>query len=56
MVTPIIKATQGKKIKSFYTLTDYGKWKEKKITNGKSNIIRDWEHQHQMKQKNILRI
>ena len=30
MVTPIIKATQGKKIKSFYTLTDYGKWKEKK--------------------------
>ena len=30
MVTPIIKATQGKKIKSFYTLTDYGKWKVKK--------------------------
>ncbi len=33
MVTPIIKATQGKKIKSFYTLTDYGKWKEKKENN-----------------------
>jgi DNA topoisomerase II len=33
MVTPIIKATQGKKIKSFYTLTDYGKWKEKKDNN-----------------------
>jgi DNA topoisomerase II len=33
MVTPIIKATQGKKIKSFYTLTDYGKWKNKKENN-----------------------
>ena len=29
MVTPIIKANQGKKIKSFYTLTDYNKWKTK---------------------------
>tara|TARA_B100000579_G_scaffold232831_1_gene190863 strand:- start:3453 stop:6800 length:3348 start_codon:yes stop_codon:yes gene_type:complete len=33
MVTPIIKANQGKKIKSFYTLTDYNKWKNK----GKNN-------------------
>ena len=33
MVTPIIKATHGKKIKSFYTLTDYGKWKTKKENN-----------------------
>jgi len=29
MVTPIIKANQGNKIKSFYTLTDYNKWKTK---------------------------
>jgi len=33
MVTPIIKANQGKKIKSFYTLTDYNKWKEKGNNN-----------------------
>ena len=37
MVTPIIKANQGKKIKSFYTLTDYHKWK-KKGANNKWNI------------------
>ena len=37
MVTPIIKANQGKKIKSFYTLTDYNKWKEKG-SNNKWNI------------------
>ena len=37
MVTPIIKATQNKKIKSFYTLTEYNDWKEKKM-NGKWNI------------------
>ena len=37
MVTPIIKANQGKKIKSFYTLTDYHKWKEKG-GNNKWNI------------------
>ena len=37
MVTPIIKANQGKKIKSFYTLTDYHKWKEKG-SNNKWNI------------------
>ena len=29
MVTPIIKASHAKKLKSFYTLTDYSKWKEK---------------------------
>ena len=29
MVTPIIKANQGNKIKSFYTLTDYNNWKTK---------------------------
>ena len=28
MVTPIIKAIKGNRIKSFYTLTDYNKWKE----------------------------
>ena len=27
--TPIVKATKGKSIESFYTLTDYNKWKEK---------------------------
>ena len=37
MVTPIIKATHGKKVKSFYTLTDYGKWKEKNEKNEKKN-------------------
>ena len=37
MVAPIIKANQGKKIKSFYTLTDYHKWKEKG-GNNKWNI------------------
>ena len=29
MVTPIIKATIGQKVKSFYTLTDYHNWKMK---------------------------
>ena len=29
MVTPIIKANQGKKVKAFYTLTDYHRWKTK---------------------------
>mgnify|MGYP006122582235 CR=1 FL=1 len=29
MVTPIIKVSQDKKVKSFYTLTDYNKWKDK---------------------------
>ena len=29
MVTPIIKATVGKNVKSFYTLTDYHNWKMK---------------------------
>jgi len=29
MVTPIIKATIGSNVKSFYTLTDYSKWKAK---------------------------
>jgi len=33
MVTPIIKVSQGKKIKSFYTLTDYNKWKDKHYNN-----------------------
>tara|TARA_B100000214_G_scaffold159794_1_gene114669 strand:+ start:272 stop:3646 length:3375 start_codon:yes stop_codon:yes gene_type:complete len=28
MVTPIIKVSQGKEVVSFYTLTDYNKWKE----------------------------
>mgnify|MGYP001251920082 CR=1 FL=1 len=37
MVTPIIKATKNKDIKSFYTLTDYNNWKENKM-NGKWNI------------------
>lgn len=32
MLTPIVKATQGKKIVSFYNLTDYEHWKEE--TNG----------------------
>ena len=29
MITPIIKATNKKKIKSFYTLTEYQEWREK---------------------------
>ena len=29
MVTPIIKATFNSKVKSFYTITDYTKWKDK---------------------------
>ena len=37
MVTPIIKASKNKEIKSFYTLTDYGNWKDNKM-NGKWNI------------------
>ena len=36
MITPIIKATKGKQIKSFYTLTEYNDWKKK--INGKWNI------------------
>jgi len=28
MLTPIVKATKGKNIKSFYNLSDYEKWKE----------------------------
>ena len=36
MVTPIIKASKNKEIKSFYTLTDYGNWKD--FNNGKWNI------------------
>ena len=36
MVTPIIKATKNKTIKSFYTLTDYNRWKGKK--NGSWSI------------------
>ena len=37
MVTPIIKATNGTKVKSFYTLTKYSQWKEKSMV-GKWNI------------------
>ena len=37
MVTPIIKASKNKEIKSFYTLTDYGNWKDNEM-NGKWNI------------------
>ena len=33
MVTPIIKATKGKMIKEFYTLTDYHDWKDSINTN-----------------------
>ena len=33
MVTPIIKATKGKMIKEFYTLTDYHGWKTKVNNN-----------------------
>ena len=29
MLTPIVKATKGKQVKSFYNLSDYEKWKEK---------------------------
>ena len=33
MVTPIIKVSQDKKIMSFYTLTDYNKWKDEFYNN-----------------------
>ena len=36
MITPIIKATYGKNVKSFYTLTEYHEWMEK--TNKKCSI------------------
>jgi len=29
MLTPIVKATKGKQVKSFYNLSDYDNWKEK---------------------------
>ena len=29
LITPIVKAFKGKKVKSFYNLTDYEKWKKK---------------------------
>jgi DNA topoisomerase II len=29
MLTPIVKATRGKQVKSFYNLSDYDNWKEK---------------------------
>ena len=31
MLTPIVKATKGKKIHSFYSLNDYEKWKENNV-------------------------
>ena len=31
MLTPIVKATKGKQVKSFYNLSDYEKWKEKDL-------------------------
>ena len=34
LITPIIKVTKGKNVKSFYTLTDYDNWKPKN-NNGK---------------------
>jgi DNA topoisomerase-2 len=33
MVTPIIKVSQDKKVMSFYTLTDYNKWKDEFYNN-----------------------
>ena len=34
LLTPIIKATKNKNIKSFYTLQDYEKWEKSNNTNG----------------------
>ena len=31
MLTPIVKVTKGKNVKSFYNLSDYEKWKEKDL-------------------------
>ncbi len=31
MLTPIVKVTKGKSVKSFYNLSDYEKWKEKDL-------------------------
>jgi len=38
MITPIIKATKGKKKISFYTLTEYSEWREKTKDPQKYNI------------------
>ena len=38
MITPIIKAIKGKKSESFYNLTDYSNWKDKKKGSNKWNI------------------
>ena len=38
MITPIIKVTRGKKVKCFYTLTEYNDWLHKKESNEKWHI------------------
>ena len=38
LITPIIKVTKGKKSESFYNLTDYSQWKEKKKDSKKWHI------------------
>ena len=42
MNTPILKATKGKKVKSFYNESDYEKWKaaNKVVKAGRLNIIK----------------
>jgi DNA topoisomerase-2 len=39
MLTPIVKATKGKTVKSFYTMTDYNNWYASEESNGG----RGWE-------------
>ena len=34
MITPIVKVTKGKKVISFYNLTDYDQWKQENKSKG----------------------
>ena len=54
MLTPIVKATKGKKVHSFYGLSDYENG-VRQIKVGILNTTRG-ERAHQMKQRNILEI
>ena len=40
LVTPIVKATKGKQVLSFYTLTDYENWKKKELKGWKTKYYK----------------
>ena len=64
MITPIIKATKGKKVNSFYTLQEYSDWLKKGNHNkwhikyykglGTSNAKEAREYFHSMKMNNYI--